>query len=226
MITLSNVDIGYTTGKKTTKVFSNLSLQFKQGEFIGLLGDNGIGKSTLLKTITGQLKCLAGTLVFNGKDIHSYSSAQLSHLLSIVITEKIGGFNLTVFDVVASGRTPYINVFGKLLMPDITIINAVLKSLNIETLKDKLIDELSDGQRQKVMIAKSLAQQTPVIILDEPTAFLDYNSKHFLFQTLKILCEKENKLIIVSSHDLELMQQYTSRSITLLPENNIEIASR
>ena len=135
---------------------------------------------------------------------------------------KIGGFNLTVWDVVSTGRIPYINVFGKLTIEDEAIVTSSLKQLNLLPLKDKLIDELSDGQRQKVMIAKSLAQQTPIIILDEPTAFLDYTSKHHLFTTLKKLCEEQGKLIIVSSHDLDLMKKYITKSITMAENNTIE----
>ena len=161
--------------------------------------------------------------LLNGKNLNAYSSGELAQHLSIVITEKIGGFNLTVWDVVASGRTPYINIFGKLGAEDEQIITSSLEQLNVVSLKDKFIDELSDGQRQKVMIAKSLAQQTPVIILDEPTAFLDYNSKHRLFKVMKELCETQQKLIIVSSHDLDLMRPYITKSVTLQEGNIMDI---
>ncbi len=223
MIQLNDVEIGYKSKKGAVSVFKHLNIEFHTGDLIGLMGDNGIGKSTLLKTITGTLKPLSGQVLLDGKNSNSYSAAELARYLSIVITEKIGGFNLTAWDVVASGRTPYINLFGKLQQEDKDIIEASLQKLNLVPLKDKLIDELSDGQRQKVMIAKSLAQQTPVIILDEPTAFLDYNSKHQLFCVLKDLCEKENKLIIVSSHDLDLMKVYINRSLTLMEHNVVEI---
>jgi iron complex transport system ATP-binding protein len=198
-------------------------LTLSAGNLIGLMGDNGIGKSTFLKTLTGNLAPLSGEIVLNSKIISNYSAQQLAQLLSIVITEKVGGFNLTVWDVVASGRTPYISIFGKLNAEDEGIVNSSLQQLNLEPLKDKLIDALSDGQRQKVMIAKSLAQQTPIIVLDEPTAFLDYTSKHLLFDTLKKLCVEQNKLIIVSSHDIDLMKQYITKSITMTAENKLEV---
>lgn len=223
MIELKNLEIGYKSKKQSLSVFRNLNAQFGAGDLVGLMGDNGIGKSTLLKTITGTLLPLSGEALLQSKHIHEYSAQQLAQQLSIVITERLGGFNLTVWDVVASGRTPYINVFGKLQAKDEAIINQSLDVMNLQTLKHKLIDELSDGQRQKTMIAKSLAQQTPVIILDEPTAFLDHTSKHQLFSVLKTLCTEQGKLIIVSSHDLELMKQYITRSVTLLEGNRIEI---
>lgn len=223
MISLKNLEIGYTTKRHTISVFKEISAQFNAGDLVGLMGDNGIGKSTLLKTITGNLKPLHGEAILNSKNVLTYNANELSRELSIVITEKLGGFNLTVWDVVASGRTPYINVFGKLSKDDEQIIENSLATMNLTSLKHKLIDELSDGQRQKTMIAKSLAQQTQVIILDEPTAFLDYTSKHALFAMLKQLCVEQQKLIIVSSHDLDLMKQYITKSITLQENNEIEI---
>lgn len=215
MIDLKNLEIGYNSKGKTISVFKNLNAQFISGDLVGLIGDNGVGKSTLLKTITGNLKPLSGEVLLNSKHIADFGIQELSHLMSIVITDKIGGFNLTVWDLVASGRTPYINAFGTLSIQDEKIINESLNALNLLPLKHKLLDELSDGQRQKVIIAKSLAQQTPVIILDEPTAFLDYNSKHHLFNTLKNLALEQKKLIIVSSHDLDIMKQYVTSTLEM-----------
>lgn len=224
MIALRNLQIGYRQRKKTIPVFSGLSAEFKAGELVGLMGDNGVGKSTLLKTITGTLSPLSGEVLLNGKNINAYTASELAQQLSIVVTERIGGFNLTARDVVASGRIPYINVFGKLGPEDEAIIHQSLEQMGIASLKDRFVDELSDGQRQKVMIAKSLAQQTPLIILDEPTAFLDYNSKHTLFKTLKALCEDQQKLIIVSSHDLDLMRPYITRSLTMMEGDLTELS--
>ncbi len=223
MIDIKHLEIGYKSKGKQTTVFKDINVTLNAGDLVGLMGDNGIGKSTLLKTITGNLIPLAGDITINSKSITQYSAQQLAQLLSIVVTEKIGGFNLTVWDVVATGRTPYINIFGKLTPEDKAIVTKALEQLNLFPLKDKLIDELSDGQRQKVMIAKSLAQQTPIIVLDEPTAFLDHTSKHQLFSILKQLCLEQGKLIIVSSHDLELMKTYINKSVTMADNNSIAI---
>ena len=221
MIQLKHLEIGYHTKSKHHSVFKNINLNFETGDLVGLIGNNGVGKSTLLKTITGNLSPLHGEIILNGKQLHQFTTQELAQYISIVVTEKIGGFNLTVLDVVASGRTPYINVFAKLTTFDETIINTSLEQLHISHLKHKLIEELSDGQRQKVMIAKSLAQQTPIIILDEPTAFLDYNSRHQLFLILKKLCEEQHKLIIVSSHDLDLMKHYVSKTVELTDNGEV-----
>jgi iron complex transport system ATP-binding protein len=223
MIDIKHLEIGYQNKRENISVFKNLNLTLNTGDLVGLMGDNGIGKSTFLKTITGNLSPLSGEILLNSKNISNYSAQSIAQLLSIVVTEKIGGFNLTAWDVVAAGRTPYINIFGKLTPEDKAIVESSLIQLNLLPLKDKLIDELSDGQRQKVMIAKSLAQQTPIIVLDEPTAFLDYTSKHHLFGTLKQLCEEQGKLIIVSSHDLDLMKRYITKSITLFEGNKLEL---
>lgn len=223
MIEITNLEIGYKSKGKRNNVFTGINLTLNAGDLVGLIGDNGIGKSTLLKTITGNLAPLSGDIKINNKNSSQFTAQQLAQLLSIVVTEKIGGFNLTVWDVVATGRTPYINIFGKLSPEDESIVTKALEQLNLLPLKDKLIDELSDGQRQKVMIAKSLAQQTPIIILDEPTAFLDHTSKHHLFATLKQLCAEQGKLIIVSSHDLELMKTYINRSVTMAEGNTMEV---
>ncbi len=223
MIQLKHLEIGYHAKSKHNSVFKNINLSFETGDLVGLIGNNGVGKSTLLKTITGNLAPLHGEIILNGKQIHQFSTQELAQHISIVVTEKIGGFNLTAWDVVATGRTPYINVFAKLTASDEAIINSSFEQLNISILKHKLIEELSDGQRQKVMIAKSLAQQTPIIILDEPTAFLDYNSRHQLFLILKKLCEDQHKLIIVSSHDLDLMKHHVSRTIELTEDGEVNI---
>lgn len=223
MIDIKQLEIGYQNKRQYNSVFKDINLTLNAGDLVGLMGDNGVGKSTFLKTITGNLAPLSGEININNKSLTHYTSQQLAQLLSIVVTEKIGGFNLTVWDVVATGRTPYINIFGKLTPEDEAIVGKALEQLNLLPLKDKLIDELSDGQRQKVMIAKSLAQQTPIIILDEPTAFLDYTSKHHLFATLKQLCTEQGKLIVVSSHDLELMKTYINRSVTMAEGNTMEV---
>lgn len=220
MIEVIDLKIGYLKHKP---IFKNIAFKALPGELIGVIGNNGVGKSTLIKTLTKSLEPISGEIIINQINSTKYTPQQLAQVISIVNTERIGGFNLTVWDVVALGRTPYINIFGKLNSSDIEIITQSLERLHILQMKDVLIDELSDGQRQKVMIAKSLAQQTPIIILDEPTAFLDYNSKHQLFFTLKQLCEQQAKLILVSSHDLDLMNKYTHRSFILEEPNQFSI---
>jgi iron complex transport system ATP-binding protein len=222
MIEIKNLNIGYPLKNNIKTIFKNISFQINKGELVGLVGDNGVGKSTLIKTITGALLPVSGEIKILDKNVNEYTTHELAKIMSIVVTDKISGFNLTTWDVVASGRIPFINVFGKLTKNDVDIINNCFNQLNITHLKNQLIDELSDGQRQKVMVAKSLAQQSDIIILDEPTAFLDYKSKHQLFDTLKKLCEEKNKLVLVSSHDIDLMKKYTHRTIEMMDDGEIE----
>lgn len=223
MIEIKQLEIGYRSKRKQTSVFQGLNASFQSGSLIGLIGDNGMGKSTLLKTLTGYLKPLHGSVLIQGENLESLSFEKKATLISIVTTEKIGGFNLTVYDVVALGRTPYLSMFGKLMPDDIAVIERSLERLGLASLKDTLMEELSDGQRQKVMIAKSLAQETPIILLDEPTAFLDYTSKHKLFEDLKVVSLEEKKLIIVSSHDIDLMQKYMTKALYLKENNLFEV---
>ncbi|HWY10480.1 MAG TPA: ABC transporter ATP-binding protein [Bacteroidia bacterium] len=201
MLKVKDLNIGYAQ----KEILSGLNFAIGKGELIGLVGSNGIGKSTLLKTIIGSLKPLAGEITLDGKSPNSISSQELSKIISIVLTDKVGGFNLTVFDIVASGRIPYLNAFGQLKEEDVKIVNQSLETIGIKNISKSYFDELSDGQKQKVLIAKSLAQQTPVILMDEPTAFLDFESRIQLFQLLKQLVRDQQKTVIVSSHDLDVL---------------------
>lgn len=201
MLHVKDLHIGY----ERKQILSGLNFLINKGELIGLVGSNGIGKSTLLKTIIGSLKPLAGEINLSGKVLQSISQQELSKLISIVLTDKLGGFNLTVFDIVAAGRIPYLNAFGQLSEGDIEIVNESLDIIGVKHLSQNYFEELSDGQKQKILIAKSLAQQTPVILMDEPTAFLDFDSRIQLFVLLRKLSKEQQKTIIVSSHDLDVL---------------------
>ncbi len=201
MLQVKDLNIGY----EKREILSGLNFSIGRGELIGLVGSNGVGKSTLLKTLTGNLKPLSGEVNVDGKALPLIPQQELSKLISIVLTDKLGGFNLTVFDIVAAGRIPYLSAFGQLTEKDIEVIQESLETIGIKQLSGNYFDELSDGQKQKVLIAKSLAQQTPVILMDEPTAFLDFDSRQKLFQILKKLVKEQHKTIIVSSHDLEVL---------------------
>ena len=219
MIELKDLHTGYTTGKRTKTVFAGLNATFLKGELIGLVGNNGVGKSTLLKTITGNLKIVSGDVILNGRSINELAADEIAKIISLVLTDRIGGFNLTVFDVVASGRIPFVNAFGQLKEEDTSVVEQSIQKIGISELRNRSIDELSDGQRQKVMIAKSLAQQTPVILLDEPTAFLDYTSRQQLFSILRQLAKEEQKTIIISSHDLDILFKNVDK-VLYLKEGN------
>ena len=200
-----SLSIGYDN----KKVVSDINVSLNEGDIIALVGPNGAGKSTLFKTFSTHIKPVDGKIELFGKDLQSYSPKERAKLLGIVLTERPDDMFLKVFDVVAAGRYPYTGLFGKLNENDEKEIKASLELVGVNNLIDRVFKTLSDGEKQKVMIAKAIAQNTPVIMLDEPTAFLDYPSKIELFSLLKKLAKEQKKAILFSSHDLELLLRYT-----------------
>ena len=205
-ITLSHLSVGYKVGHT---VVSDINLTLQSGQLACLIGENGVGKSTLLKTLTGFLPKLEGSLLLDGKDISEFSQRALARQISIVLTQKPDVQNLTVEEIIGLGRSPYTGFFGKLHANDQQIVDESITAVGIEKLKNRMIQTLSDGERQKVMIAKALAQQTPVIFLDEPTAFLDFSSKVETFQLLQRMAHEMGKLVLLSTHDLELAVRFS-----------------
>lgn len=212
-ITLSHLSVGYKVGHT---VVSDINLTLQSGQLACLIGENGVGKSTLLKTLTGFLPKLEGSLLLDGKDISEFSQRALARQISIVLTQKPDVQNLTVEEIIGLGRSPYTGFFGKLHANDQQIVDESITVVGIEKLKNRMIQTLSDGERQKVMIAKALAQQTPIIFLDEPTAFLDFSSKVETFQLLQRMAHEMGKLVLLSTHDLELAVRFSD---TLLQVN-------
>lgn len=201
----SSLSIGYDN--KT--VVSDINVTLNEGDIIALVGPNGAGKSTLFKTFSTHIKPVGGKIELFGKDLMSYTPKERAKMLGIVLTERPDDMFLKVSDVVAAGRYPYTGMFGKLNENDEKEIKVSLELVGVNNLTDRVFNTLSDGEKQKVMIAKAIAQNTPVIMLDEPTAFLDYPSKIELFSLLKKLAKEQKKAILFSSHDLELLLRYT-----------------
>lgn len=201
----SALSIGY----ENKTVVSNINVSLNEGDIIALIGPNGAGKSTLFKTFSTHIKPLGGKIELFGKDLMSYSPKERAKMLGIVLTERPDDMFLKVFDVVAASRYPYTGMFGKLSENDEKEIKVSLELVGVNQLIDRVFNTLSDGEKQKVMIAKAIAQNTPIIMLDEPTAFLDYPSKIELFSLLKKLAKEQKKAILFSSHDLELLLRYT-----------------
>ncbi|WP_413999086.1 ABC transporter ATP-binding protein [Flavobacterium sp. W1B] len=218
----SNLSIGYKTKHSVTTIAENLNLNLKEGKLIALIGANGIGKSTLLRTITGIQKPLNGDVFLNDKKISSYSSLELAKNLSIVLTEKLPPSNLTVFELVALGRQPYTDWIGTLTSEDISKVKDALELTQISHLSRKKHYEISDGQLQKVLVARALAQDTPLIILDEPTTHLDLLHKVALFKLLKKLTQETNKCILFSTHDIDMAIQLSDDMIIMTPETVIQ----
>lgn len=202
-----NLSIGYTSKKEKTVIAKNLNLKLFKGEFICLLGKNGIGKSTLLRTLTKVQPKLSGIINIKNKNLDQINSNELAKNISLVLTEKIPPSNLTVYELIALGRQPYTNWLGTLNKEDVKQINFAIEQTNLQNLIDKRCDELSDGQLQRVMICRALAQNTNIIILDEPTAHLDIQHKMETFQILQNLAKQLQKTILISTHEIQLALQ-------------------
>ncbi len=217
----NDLSIGYSSKKDQTVVASNVNIELHQGELIGLVGANGIGKSTLIRTLTKVQKPLIGDILINNNSLTRFSSNDLAKALSLVLTEPVASKNLSVFELVALGRQPYTNWVGKLSGNDISIVKNAMIQTNIEDLRGKKCFELSDGQLQKVMIARALAQDTDLIILDEPTTHLDMYHKAFILKLLQKLVKETNKTILFSSHEIDLAIQLCDKLIVMTDENVI-----
>lgn len=222
-IVLKTVDlaIGYSTKKTQIVVATNINIDLHQGELIGLVGPNGIGKSTLLRTLSKVQKPLQGEVFINNRTLTQFNSNDLAKAMSLVLTEQIASKNLSVFELVALGRQPYTNWVGNLSSNDISIVNNAISQTNIQDIKHKKCYELSDGQLQKVLIARALSQDTDLIILDEPTTHLDMYHKAFILKLLQKLVKETNKTILFSSHEIDLAIQLCDKIILMTKENTV-----
>ena len=206
-IRLSNLSIGYRGKNGTRVVAAGISAAIRSGELTCLLGANGVGKSTLLRTLAAFQPKLDGEVLIEGQEVTSFNDKELSRMIGVVLTEKPDIRNMSVRELVALGRSPYTGFWGTLHDDDWQVVDEAIRAVRIEPLRERMIHTLSDGERQKVMIAKALAQQTPVIYLDEPTAFLDFPSKVEMMQLLRQLAQTQQKTIFLSTHDFELALQ-------------------
>ena len=210
-ITLTDVSIGYRTRQGVRTVAKGITASLLQGELTCLLGRNGAGKSTLLRTLAAFQPCLGGSISVEGRPLQDYSSKELAQRIGIVLTERPDVQQMTVWQLAAMGRSPYTGFWGSLHPDDEQVVNEAISLVGIAPLADRLVTTLSDGERQKVMIAKALAQQTSIIFLDEPTAFLDYPSKVDTLLLLRRICREQQKTVFLSTHDLELALQVADR---------------
>ena len=208
---LSNLAIGYAHGKSKHQIVDVINTSLYSGELVSLVGLNGAGKSTLLRTISAFQPPLSGEIKYCGADIRVDDASQLSRYLAIVLTGREPIYNLSVREVVAMGRMPYTGFFGLNTERDKQAVNEAMEMLGISALAHRMIETLSDGERQKALIAKAVAQATPVILLDEPTAFLDFASRVNLMLSLRTLAHNSGKAILLSTHDLELALRLSDR---------------
>ncbi|MCD8136273.1 MAG: ABC transporter ATP-binding protein [Parabacteroides gordonii] len=210
-IRINNLSIGYRSNNDTKLVASNITTTIYSGELTCLLGANGVGKSTLLRTLSAFQPRLSGEIALLSRDIQDYSDKELSTIVGVVLTDKCDIRNMSVRELIEMGRSPYTGFWGRLGKEDKRVVEEAIALVRIENLASRMVHTLSDGERQKVMIAKALAQETPVIFLDEPTAFLDFPSKVEIMQLLHSLTRSTNKTIFLSTHDLELALQIADK---------------
>lgn len=215
-----NLTIGYKNKSNTTTIAKNLNINLTSGKLIGLIGANGIGKSTLLKTITGIIKPIEGSVFIHEKSIELYNPEALAKELSIVLTEHLPPSNLSVYEIVALGRQPYTNWLGTLSKEDKIKIDEAISLTEINFFQHKKHYEISDGQLQKTLIARALAQDTDLIILDEPTTHLDLVHKVTLLKLLQKLTHETRKTILYSTHDIDLAIQLCDEMI-VITENEV-----
>ena len=204
-IELKNLSIGYEqSGGIRLEILKGIDFSASPGEMVALIGRNGIGKSTLLRTIVGFQKYFSGNIKLNGQELSAINTRKIARIISFVSTESIRVANMTVFDLVAFGRFPYTNWIGRLTDDDKQKVSMAIHKVGLGGFENRYVIQLSDGERQRAMIARSLAQDTPVIILDEPTAFLDVSNKYEIFHLLQALAKEKGKTVIISTHDLNI----------------------
>jgi len=215
VLKVDKLSIGYQTKKSQTIVAENINFELAKGELIGLIGANGIGKSTLLKTITKSLKALDGGIYVNGKSLKAISNMTLAKEVSVVLTENVSQTNLSVLELIALGRQPYTNWIGTLSEEDEIKTKAAVEAIQITDLIHKKCFELSDGQLQKVMLARALAQDTDIIILDEPTTHLDLYHKVSVLKLLQKLAKETQKTILFSTHEINVTLSLCDKVIVI-----------
>jgi iron complex transport system ATP-binding protein len=220
-----NLTTGYNSKKGDAVVTRDINASLYPGELTCLLGPNGAGKSTLLKTLTAFLAPINGEIIINGTRLKDYTDPELAKAIGVVLTDKISLNNLSVDELIGMGRSPYTGFWGRMSGHDRKIVAEAIEAVGIDKLRGRMTQTLSDGERQKVMIAKALAQETPIIFLDEPTAYLDFHSKVEIMQLLKKLAREKNKTIFLSTHDLELALQVADKIWLIDGEHGVTIGT-
>jgi iron complex transport system ATP-binding protein len=211
ILSIDSLSIGYSAGSSIKEIQSDLNGCAYKGELIAIIGRNGSGKSTLLRTLAGIQHALGGSILYSDRDINDYKGTELARITGYISTETIRVSNMTVYDLVSLGRFPHTNWLGTAGEVDKNIIDTALESTSISKFRNRFIAELSDGERQKVMIARLLAQDTRVMLMDEPTAFLDTGSKFEIMHLLHLLAHKDGKTIIYSTHDLGMAINHSDK---------------
>lgn len=221
ILNILNLTIGYSKKKNDTIVQTALNLELKAGEMVCLIGQNGCGKSTLLRTLAGLQKPLSGKVLVQNKELSRIKIHEKAKLLALVLTDRVDIDSATVTDIVRMGRQPYCNWWGNLSADDTQMVTEAIAMVHLEHKAECYLNELSDGERQRVMIAKALAQDTPLILLDEPTAHLDLPNRVEIMLLLHKLAHQTGKSVIISTHELDIALQAADR-IWLMTSAGVE----
>ncbi len=211
MLAIDQLEIGYRSPLGPKSVAKNISLRLEAGEFVCLLGPNGAGKSTLMRTIAGMQPALSGTVALDGIDVRTLTANQRAARLSVVLTERVTAGLLTGYAMACLGRYPHTGWFGKLNEADHEAVRRALRLARAEAFSERFVGELSDGERQRVMMARALAQEPRLMILDEITAFLDLPRRIEMMTLLRDLAHDGNRTVLISTHDLDLALRTADR---------------
>lgn len=211
VISACNLSVGY---EKNT-IVSGINFEVKQGEILTLIGPNGAGKSTVLKTIAGYLESLSGNLFIAGRDAQKISASEMSRMLSVLLTERIRPDLMSCREIVETGRYPYTGKFGLLSEHDKMIVNNAMEAAQISDLSHMDFNSVSDGQKQRVMLARAICQEPGILILDEPTSYLDIHHKIIFFETLRRLVSERKIVVILSMHELRLAEKISDNVLCI-----------
>jgi iron complex transport system ATP-binding protein len=222
-IALHHLSVGYEQpGRVPLKILKDVNFSAATGEMVALIGRNGIGKSTLLRTLAGFQPWFAGEIEISKRNLKNIGAKEIARIMSFVSTENIRVPNLSVFDLVAYGRFPYTNWIGMLSEKDKSVVHKAIEKVGLYGFENRPVSQISDGERQRAVIARALAQDTPVIILDEPTAYLDVSNKYEIFHLLQVLANEKKKTIVLSSHDLNIALREVDKLWIITEKDNYE----
>lgn len=224
-LNINNLCTGYGKGKQAKIICNNLNAHIKPSELVCLLGENGTGKSTLIRTLCRFQPAISGDVVICNRNLNTLTERSLATLTAVVLTDRVIVPNATVEELVGLGRSPFTGMMGRLNLKDKRVIDEAIEQCGIAHKKHSLLTNLSDGERQKAFIAKALAQDTPLIILDEPTAFLDLPARVEIIQLLRKIANSSNTSILMSTHDLDLAIQMADKLWLISPKGNLESGS-